>query len=96
MRTKRSILPWRLPRPEDQLKTSYVGIGCYRDLSGQRLLTSTAQMFDERGKGLILRAVVQGSTKAIAIPTLTGKMLITCSAARLRRTSTSTTTTPPE
>lgn len=47
--------PWRLPRPEDQMKTSYVGIGFYRDLSGQRLLTSTAQMFDERGKGLILR-----------------------------------------
>jgi hypothetical protein len=47
--------PWRLPRPEDQLKTSYVGIGFYRDLSGQCLLTSTAQMFDERGKGLILR-----------------------------------------
>lgn len=47
--------PWRLPRPEDQLSTSYVGVGFYRDLSGQRLLTSTAQMFDERGKGLILR-----------------------------------------
>ena len=47
--------PWRLPRPEDQLKTSYIGIGFYRDMSGQRLLTSTAQMFDERGKGLILR-----------------------------------------
>lgn len=47
--------PWRLPRPEDQLKTSYVGVGFYRDLSGQRLLTSTAQMFDERGRGLILR-----------------------------------------
>jgi len=47
--------PWRLPRPDDQLKTSYVGIGFYRDLSGQRLLTSTAQMFDERGKGLIVR-----------------------------------------
>ena len=46
---------WRLPRPDDQLKTSYVGIGFYRDLSGQRLLTSTAQMFDERGKGLIVR-----------------------------------------
>ena len=47
--------PWRLPRPEDQLKTSFVGIGLYRDLRGQRLLTATAQMFDERGKGLILR-----------------------------------------
>jgi hypothetical protein len=48
--------PWRLPRPEEQLKTTYVGIGFYRDLSGQRLLTSTAQMFDERGRGLILRS----------------------------------------
>jgi hypothetical protein len=47
--------PWRLPRPEEQHKTTYVGIGFYRDLSGQRLLTSTAQMFDERGRGLILR-----------------------------------------
>jgi hypothetical protein len=47
--------PWRLPRPEEQLKTSYIGIGFYRDLGGQRLLTSTAQMFDERGRGLILR-----------------------------------------
>lgn len=47
--------PWRLPRPEDQHKATYVGIGFYRDLSGQRLLTSTAQMFDERGRGLILR-----------------------------------------
>ena len=30
-------------------------LGYTRDLSGQRLLTSTAQMFDERGKGLIVR-----------------------------------------
>ena len=47
--------PWRLPRPEDGWKTCFVGIGFYRDLTGQRLLTSTAQLFDERGKGLILR-----------------------------------------
>ncbi|WP_425403540.1 argonaute/piwi family protein [Hwanghaeella sp.] len=52
---KAGRVPWRLPRPEDQLKTSYVGIGFFKDSSGQRLLTSTAQMFDERGKGLILR-----------------------------------------
>jgi len=52
---KAGRVPWRLPRPENQLKTSYIGIGFYRDLSGQRLLTSTAQMFDERGRGLILR-----------------------------------------
>lgn len=48
--------PWRLPRQEEEFKASYLGIGFYRDISGQRLLTSTAQMFDERGRGLICPA----------------------------------------
>jgi hypothetical protein len=52
---KAGYVPWRLPRDPAQLTVSYVGISFYRDLSGQRLLTSTAQMFDERGQGLILR-----------------------------------------
>ena len=52
---KAGKVPWRLPRQEGEFKASYLGIGFYRDLSGQRLLTSTAQMFDERGRGLILR-----------------------------------------
>jgi len=52
---KAGYVPWRLPRDLSQFDVSYVGISFYRDLSGQRLLTSTAQMFDERGKGLILR-----------------------------------------
>ncbi len=47
--------PWRLPQKEGEYKASFLGIGFYRDLDGQRLLTSTAQMFDERGRGLILR-----------------------------------------
>lgn len=46
--------PWRLPKGDGYV-TSYLGIGFYRDLDGHRLWTSTAQMFDERGKGLILR-----------------------------------------
>ena len=52
---KAGHVPWRLPRDPAQFDTSYVGISFYRDQSGQRLLTSTAQMFDERGQGLILR-----------------------------------------
>jgi hypothetical protein len=52
---KAGKVPWRLPQPEGAYKASYLGIGFYRDLTGQRLLTSTAQMFDERGRGLILR-----------------------------------------
>lgn len=52
---KAGKIPWRLPPKLGEFKVSYLGIGFYRDLSGQRLLTSTAQMFDERGRGLIIR-----------------------------------------
>ena len=52
---KAGRVPWRLATPEDGLKTSYCGISFYRDETGQHLLTSSAQMFDERGKGLILK-----------------------------------------
>lgn len=51
---KAGKVPWRLPK-SSEWTTSYLGIGFYRDLDGHRLWTSTAQMFDERGKGLILR-----------------------------------------
>lgn len=47
--------PWRLPIREGEYKATYLGIGFYRDLGGRNLMTSTAQMFDERGRGLILR-----------------------------------------
>jgi hypothetical protein len=52
---KAGKVPWKLPKAEDAFAASFLGIGFYKDLSGQRLLTSTAQMFDERGRGLILR-----------------------------------------
>jgi hypothetical protein len=48
-------LPWRLVRDPRQLKASYIGISFYRSVDGDRVHTSTAQMFDERGEGLILR-----------------------------------------
>ena len=38
---KAGYVPWRLPRDPSQFQASYVGISFYRDLSGQRLLTST-------------------------------------------------------
>lgn len=47
--------PWRLPIREGEYKTTFLGIGFYKDLGGRNLMTSTAQMFDERGRGLILR-----------------------------------------
>lgn len=48
-------LPWRLARDARQLRTSFVGLSFYRSTEGDHVHTSTAQMFDERGEGLILR-----------------------------------------
>lgn len=48
-------VPYRRWVPDDALKACYIGLSFYRDLTGQQLYTSSAQMFDERGKGYILR-----------------------------------------
>jgi hypothetical protein len=48
-------LPWRLARDSRQFKTSFVGLSFYRSVDGSEVHTSTAQMFDERGEGLVLR-----------------------------------------
>lgn len=47
--------PWRLVRDPSQLSACYVGVSFYRTLDETRLLTSTAQIFDERGEGMVLR-----------------------------------------
>jgi hypothetical protein len=52
---KAGKVPWRLLPDQAEYRTSFLGIGFYRDVDGQQLWTSTAQMFDERGRGLILR-----------------------------------------
>jgi hypothetical protein len=48
-------IPWRLVRDSTQLSTCYVGISFFRTLDATRLFTSTAQVFNERGEGIILR-----------------------------------------
>lgn len=52
---KANGLPWRLVRDPKALRTSYVGVSFYKSADGDAIHTSTAQMFDERGEGLILR-----------------------------------------
>ncbi len=47
--------PWRLLREPSQATVCYIGIGFYKTLDNSRLLTSTAQVFNERGYGIILR-----------------------------------------
>lgn len=48
-------IPWRRQPREGEYTSCYVGISFYREASGQQLFTSAAQMFDERGRGFVLK-----------------------------------------
>ena len=48
-------IPWRLVHNLSELSACYIGISFYRTLDETQLLTSTAQVFNERGEGVILR-----------------------------------------
>lgn len=48
-------VPWRLPRNPNELATCFVGISFYRSIDGDRILTSVAQVFNERGEGVIVK-----------------------------------------
>jgi hypothetical protein len=54
--------PWRVVREATALTVCYVGISFYRSLDRTNLLTSVAQVFNERGEGV----VVQGGTASIS------------------------------
>jgi len=48
-------VPWRLARNPAALDTCYVGVSFFRSVAGDKLMTSVAQIFDERGEGLIVQ-----------------------------------------
>ncbi|SCL20615.1 hypothetical protein GA0074692_0921 [Micromonospora pallida] len=47
--------PWRMQRHSSDLATCYVGVSFYRTQSGQELHTAVAQVFNERGDGVVVR-----------------------------------------
>lgn len=47
--------PWRIVRDPAQFTACYVGVSFYKTLDNSRLMTSTAQVFNELGDGIILR-----------------------------------------
>lgn len=48
-------VPWRLSRSPAKLTTCFVGVSFFKSLAGDTLMTSVAQVFDERGEGLIVQ-----------------------------------------
>lgn len=55
-------VPWRLRRDASDLASCFVGISFYRSQDRTRLHTSVAQVFNERGDGVIVR----GGTAAVS------------------------------
>ena len=51
-------IPWRLPRNPSALTSCFIGISFYRSSDRERLLSSVAQVFNERGEGIIVRGGV--------------------------------------
>lgn len=54
-------VPWRLLRSSEDYQTCFVGVSFYRTLNEQTVQTSVAQIFNERGEGIIIRG---GTAKA--------------------------------
>ncbi|MDQ6945026.1 MAG: hypothetical protein M3256_01865 [Actinomycetota bacterium] len=48
-------VPWRLQRNPSDLATCYVGVSFYRNVEKDSLDTAVAQVFNERGDGVIVR-----------------------------------------
>lgn len=48
-------VPWRIARDPADLTSCYAGVSFYNTLDREKLLTSTAQVFNERGDGVVLR-----------------------------------------
>lgn len=63
--------PWRLIRDSSQHTTCYVGVSFFRTIDGSSLETSIAQVFNERGDGIIVRGGVAHISKEDRQPHLT-------------------------
>lgn len=47
--------PWRLPRTDADVAICFLGVSFFRTLDGESLWTSVAQVFNQRGVGMIIR-----------------------------------------
>lgn len=48
-------IPWRMTRDDADVRTCYLGVSFFRTLDKERIYASSAQVFNERGEGVIVR-----------------------------------------
>jgi len=63
--------PWRLARQSSDFATCYVGVSFYRSLDKKTVMTSIAQIFNERGEGVVVRGGQARLSKKDRTPHLT-------------------------
>ncbi len=56
-------VPWRLLRNPTDYQTCFIGVSFYRSLDEETLQTSVAQVFNERGEGIIIRGGAAKTSK---------------------------------
>ena len=81
--------PWRMPRHSTELPTCYVGVSFYRTPNGDELHTAVAQVFNERGDGVVVRGGTAKISKSDRRPHLAegdARKLLDDALAEYRRT----------
>lgn len=63
--------PWRMRRQNSDHDTCYIGVSFYRTVTGQELHTAVAQVFNERGDGVVVRGGTAQISKTDRQPHLT-------------------------
>jgi hypothetical protein len=64
-------VPWRIARASTDLTACHVGISFYKTLEENLLMTSMAQVYNERGEGVIVRGAPVRTTREEPQPHLT-------------------------
>jgi hypothetical protein len=80
-------MPWRMTRAPQDLTSCFIGVAFYRTTDGETLQTSVAQVFNQRGDGVIVRGAAAKQSKVDRQPHLTeadAKDLLGQSLARYR------------
>lgn len=81
-------VPWRLIRNSQDYQTCYIGVSFYRSLDNETLQTSVAQVFNDRGEGIIIRGGVAKTSKEdrqIHLDSDEAKKLLTNALAKYRQ-----------
>jgi hypothetical protein len=64
--------PWRLPRGDRDVATCFLGVSFFRTLDGDGVWTSVAQIFNQRGVGMVVRGGPAHQSKLDRQPHVSG------------------------